>query len=241
MLNRAIIIVLLIGIMVACTKPTVNNYINNGTPAFTVGGLTNVVMTNGQGSSGIYYMSLEVKYNDSAQQMVTLSLSTLPAGITIDSLWNNSGYPTFSTTLSFYDTSAAGASPGAYNMTLTAVSASGVTKTYPFKMIIKPEPSCTSMVTGKYVMCVNECNSTGYYTDSVYADPTVVNKVWFTNLGNTGQKVYANLECNLSELIIPAQTAGGYTFSGSGNINTSGFVNMYVYINGTGCTVADQN
>ncbi len=205
-------------ILVSCKKSGTTNNItivnSNGIPSFVVEGLTNITLTNN--TSGYVYESITIQYEDSAQEMVTLSLSGVPAGITTDTTWQASGYPTFSTTIVFYDTTAAGATPGTYPLTLNVTSPSKGTRSFAFKLTVKNPPPCTSTVTRNYVNCQN-CTSVGYYSDSVYADATVFNKIWFTNIDNSHNLVYGLLLCNTGQVTIPVQTVGGVTYSGSGS------------------------
>lgn len=223
--------------MLSCTKPTVNNYINSGTPSFTVEGITNLTFINNNTYSASMYLS--VQYNDSAQSLVTLSLSGLPSGLTIDTSWVSSGYPTFSTSLVIFDSTLAGATPGVYTVNLNATTASGITRSYPFRITVKAATPCTSAVTGKYNLC-QTCSSSIYYTDSVYADGNVANKIWFNNFDNTGQKVFGLLTCSNGTITIPSQTIGSYTFSGSGSFGSM-YISMGVIINGSSCSVVDEN
>jgi hypothetical protein len=225
--------------LAACKKGTTVNVYTGSMPSFIVSGVQNMTFTN-----GAYYstqtMSLTVQYEDSTQQMVTLALSALPAGIAIDTQWQTSGYPTFSTGIEFYDTTTAGATPGTYPMTLTATTASGQKKTFSFTIKVNPEPPCTSIFTGKYVNCYNTCVGTGSYTDSIYADPNVVNKVWFTNFANSGHAVYGQYSCSTEELTIPLQTVGSITYSGSAFISTHSFSISVVKNGTTSCTIEEE-
>jgi hypothetical protein len=223
--------------LVACSKHGANNEtINNQVPAFTVNGITNATFTGTVTSVGL---PLTVVYNDSAQEMVSLCLSTLPDGITIDSSWATAGYPTFSTTLTFYDTTSFGATPGTYNMVLSATGTKTGTKTFPFSLTVKTQPSCATTVTGSYLNC-SSCSSAENFTDSVYADTGVTNKIWFINFDNLGVPVYGILNCKTDSIAIPTQTSGNYTFSGMGF-----FASQYIYIgqllvNTDSCTVLDE-
>lgn len=161
-------------------------------------------------------LPITVQYSDSAQEVVTLSLSALPANITMDTTWITSGIPTFNTTITLLDTTLDGATPGTYPMTLTAVGATTGKRTYPFKIKIIAEPSCSANITGKYLNCYSYCTTVNY-TDSVYADPVTPNKIWFTNVSNTGSKIYAKYNCSTQQLSVPAQLIGGTTYSGTGS------------------------
>ncbi len=135
----------------------------------------------------------------------------------MDTTWIHSGIPTFSTTLTVFDTSAASAIPGIYPVTLTATTTSGSVKSYPFNIKIQGMP--TGFL-GKYNNCTSFCGAGGTYTDSLYADATQPNKVWFTNFANSGNRVYALITTS-ETLTIPSQTAGGTVYSSFNNSGTT--------------------
>jgi hypothetical protein len=242
MFKKTILPGLLVVMLASCTRNTNNTTIIAQLPAFTVNGVHDVTITNGY---PYYYnqvsLPLTVQYNDSTQQHVTLSLSALPAGITIDTGWVTSGIPTFTTTLLFYDT-AANATPGTYPITLTATGSVTGKKNYSFNLKVKPAPSCTSYLVGKYNNCSSNCLTPNGYADSVYADPSVTNKIWFTNFNNSGYAIYANYNCATNALTVPLQTAGGTTYSGSGNASVGGHYMVLSVSKGgaTSCTVYVQ-
>jgi hypothetical protein len=221
-------------VLASCKKSGTTNNItivnSSGIPAFIVSGLANETMVNN--ATGNVYIPITVQYEDSAQEMVSLAVTGLPAGIVMDTTWQSSGYPTFSTELVLYDTTAAGATPGVYPITLSVTSASRGTKAFTFQLTIKNPPPCTSAVTKNYTNCQN-CNYVSF-TDSVYADATVENKIWFTNIDNTHNLVYGILHCNTGVVTIPIQTVGGNTYSGSGNFYTYN-MNINLLINSSNC------
>lgn len=206
-----------LGLLTAsCTKKT-DNYYANPTPAFIISGIQDFKMQ--ADAIPVAQLNLTVQYMDSAQQGVTLALSGLPAGITLDTNAVLSGVPTFSTTLTFYDTSSTPAAPGTYPITLTCYSAASAQKTFTFYITVQPEPNYTANMVGRYTNSSNSCSGV-IYTDSVYADASVQNKIYFHNFMNTGQTVYANVTSaspQSTEYIInlPQQTVGSYTFQAS--------------------------
>jgi len=199
--------------LVGCTKNNTTNNITTPLPAFTVNGIHDVSLENG--GSGFVDLPITVTYGDSAQEPVTLAISALPAGINIDTTWITSGTPSFSTDLLIYDTTAAGATIGTYPMTLTATGTKSGVKTYNFNIKVHPQPSCITFLVGVYNNC-SGCLGI-LYKDSIYADPTVVNKMWFTNFNNSGNKVYGTYDCNTERITVPSQTVGGVTYSGTGS------------------------
>jgi len=195
----------------SCRKrdEVVNNYttIGSSQPAFAINGISDLAFINEVNYGAV--LSLTVQYMDSAQENVTLGLTGLPTGITYDTTWINSGIPTFSTTLSVFDTMGAGVTPGIYPVKLTATTISGRTRSYPFNIKVQGMPTA---FLGKYTTCSYFCTPTSVYSDSLYVDASVPNKVWFSNFGNTGNKVYAMITAP-ETMTIPSQTAGGITYS----------------------------
>jgi hypothetical protein len=215
-MRKTLLLLLITASITCCRKKdeTVNNYTTVGSsqPSFAINGINDITFVN-----DITYentLSLTVQYLDSAQENVTLSLSGLPSGINIDTTWINSGIPTFSTTLTVFDTSANGTTPGIYPLTLTATTVSGKVKTYPFNLKIQGMPT---VFLGRYNNCTSGCSG-GTYTDSIYADASVPNKVWFNNFANTGNKIYALIGVSES-ITIPSQTIGGTTYFTTGSSN----------------------
>jgi hypothetical protein len=220
MINKLFLLIVVTLLSAAsCRKPktTVNNYLlpgNDPKPAFAVNGITDQTLTTDFLSEAA--MNITVTYLDSAQENVTLSLSGLPANIVIDTGWVHSGIPTFGTILSIYDTSStSGAQPGIYPVTMTATTSSGKQKFFKFNLRILPMP--TSFL-GKYTNCSSFCGPTVNYSDSVYLDATVPNKIWFANYAGSGHAVYGMMTGQGGNLTIPTQTVGGNTYSGSGSI-----------------------
>ena len=198
----------------SCTKKynTTNNYYTtpaSTAPSFLVEGISNIAFTNDIFTA--VTLNITVQYEDSAQQNVSLSVSGLPAGVVMDTTWQNRGIPTFTTTLTIYDTSAAGATPGTYTASLTATTSSGEQKTYPFTIKISSLPASFF---GSYTDCTTSCTPSTVYTDSMYADRTTGNKIWFTNFANSGNLVYG-LISNGGALTIPVQMSGGIQYSGA--------------------------
>src|ERR1700733_9346627 len=128
--------------IVSCNKTTNNTTVYEPMPAFTVNGVHDLVFTNGAFTYDNGF-ELAVQYSDSAQEVVTLSLSSLPAGITMDTTWITSGIPTYNTELMLFDTTATGAAPGIYPMTLTATGTATGKKTYAFNIKVNAQAPCT--------------------------------------------------------------------------------------------------
>jgi hypothetical protein len=181
-------------------------------PVYVIDGVRDVNITANSTNGSIVDMPITVEFKDSFQKQVTLSLSDLPDGIAMDENWIKTGYPTFSTSFTFYDTAATHAAVGSYPMTLTATGPAG-TKTYTFNLKVLPEVSCSSFLLGVY-SGNGSCGTA--YSDTVYADATIANKIWFKNFGKTGKLVYGLLSCIDGSLKIPNQAISGFNYSGSG-------------------------
>ena len=235
MKNIYLFIALIVLFALSCTKTktTVNNYTvhaTNSLPAFAVNGITDITFTTDFNVTAS--LNLTVEHLDSAQENVTLSLSGLPAGVVMDTLWVHSGFPTYSTTLSLFDTGIVGGDvPGTYPLTLTAVTTSGKQKSFAFNLKVNPMP--TGFL-GKYNNCHSYCGTSMDYTDSVYMDPVIVNKIWFANYANSGYHVYGILTGQGGRLTIPAQTIGGQIFTGDGTVSPNHSINISI---STSCTL----
>ncbi len=229
MRTKILLFALLVTGFASCTKVDNNTTgkLVQAQPAFIVNGITDLTMVNNYTYSTSLYLT--VQYVDSAQQAVTLSVSALPAGVLMDTSFQSSGYPNFSTYLVLYDSSAAGATPGTYPVVITATTASGEKKLYTFNLKVLAHP--TSYL-GKYNNCIPFCGSANY-TDSVYADLSVSNKIWFSNFGNSGHAVYGILSAAGRTINIPMQSFGSVYYSGSGTITLPHEIDMSL---STGCS-----
>lgn len=193
-----------------CTKN------NNTSNSFTVNGLHDVSMTNNVTTS--VSLPITVQNESSNQETVTLSVSGLPANVSLDnSNFAASGIPTFTTVLKLVDNVA---TPGTYPITLTAEGSSSGTRSYNFNLTINAETDCSSQIAGHYN------NSAGYttwsspydYADVITSDGTVVNKIWFDNyIGMNlhtldGKGVYGYYNCSNNTISVPYQAV--YNSSG---------------------------
>ncbi|MCW3120575.1 MAG: hypothetical protein JWQ38_67 [Flavipsychrobacter sp.] len=184
-------------------------------PVYTIDGIHDLYMTGNSAFVSTATLLITVQFQDSFQKQVTLSLSDLPAGIKVDDRWITSGYPTFSTAITFYDTSfTSAAAEGTYPMTITATGSAGTQK-FNFNLKVAKPESCTDNIVGTYYTSNTTCNF-GSYVDTVFADATTVNKIWFKNIGKSHSTVYALYSCIDGRLLIPTQSANGYTFTGHG-------------------------
>jgi len=210
-MKRYLLIIFTTIAITGCKKTVTTNVIANPYPSYVIEGLSDMSFTNYEFTSGT--MTLKFDYTDSVQQYLTLSLSGLPNGITIDTSWIKTGLVPFTDNLIFYDTVAGGTIPGIYPVTLTVTTNSGEQRSFSFKMHVNPMPTA---FLGKYVNCSAACVAGITYTDSLYIDPIVKNKLWFSNFNNTGHAGYGYiLSGNGGEgaINIPPQTIGDTTYA----------------------------
>jgi hypothetical protein len=215
------------------TENITNNIPVYNYPGFTVQGITDVHIL-----PDMYAVELpfSVSYHDSIQEKVELSLSELPEGIKINTNWLRSGYPTFYTSLSFFDTILLNpALPGTYPVTVTATGEKSGSKKYTFNIIVDDVAPITDSFIKVYPNCVVS-GVTGSYADTLIKDPVVTNKVWFKNFANTGQSVAAifNGLPSVASITIPSQQINTYTFHGNGNANiTTHIFRVNATVNGS--------
>jgi hypothetical protein len=232
-----ILLCLLALLSASCKKTKESTIINNigtGKPTFAVYGVSDMLLINNSLYNSTITRQLTVQYLDSAQQSVTLSLSPLPAGVILDSTnWTASGIPTFDTYFILHDTTAAGAVPGAYPMVITATPSSGQARQYGF--ILRIQGHATDFLR-KFESCAATCLVGQQYSDSVFADPVIRNKIWFGNFRNSGFQVYALLTGS-GYLNFPAQAFGSDSLnSGNGSLGSTPIsVNINAVINHQDC------
>lgn len=204
-----------------CSK---NNNISN---SFTVNGLHDVSMTNKVTTS--VSLPITVQNESSNQETVTLSVSGLPANVSLDNTnFASSGIPTFTTVLKLVDNVA---TPGTYPITLTAEGSSSGSKTYTFNLTINAETDCSSQIIGHYDNSVlyDTWSASYSYHDAITSDGTTVNKIWFNNyIGQDlhtldGKGVYGYYNCSNNTISVPYQAV----FNSSGEQkNVSGTANV---------------
>jgi hypothetical protein len=222
-----------IAVVVSCKKTTNNTTSNFPLPPFIINGITDVTFTNGSNYS--VSLPITVQYEDSTQETVSLSLTGLPTGVTMDTTIIRTGIPTFSTVITLSDTLSAGLNPGSYSVNLVAEGSKSGTKTYPFNIIAVSPASCTSNsnVLGNYSYCFSSSLSSTY-VDSITADPLITNKVWFGNVYGKGVRLFGYYDCNTKNITIPTQVAAGVTYLGSGNLSGSHYIGLSISSSSSG-------
>ncbi len=223
----------------ACRKivNTANNLAASHSPAFTLQGLgdTSLSLKNQHGS-----VSFQIRFEDSVQERVTLTLANVPAGIKVGDGWVNAGYPTFNSKIDFYESdSVPPPIPGTYPVTLKATGEITGTKTFDFNLVVKNDNLCTEPLIGAYPNCSIRATGVHYY-DSVYNDSLVHNMIWFSNFANTGKTVMGIFDCNNHSITIPHQVVDNFTIYGGAGADTSQAsrkIGLEAFINGQKITV----
>ncbi|PZF72492.1 hypothetical protein [Taibaiella soli] len=160
------------------------------------------------------YMQLTVSYVGKTQERVDLSLEGVPSGCGAD-ISVTGGYPTFSSSVMFTDTSA---NPGTYPIKLVCNGSSTGKKSYNLNLTIKPEPDYGSALLGTYSNTTTSCSTTGNTYIATITASDKVNKILLNNFDNAGTSVYALVTNGGMYFTVPQQTVNGYTYSGSGSI-----------------------
>lgn len=160
-------------------------------------------------------LNLEIIPQSSKTELVTLSVTGLPSGVSY-SFNNTVGEPPFSTELYIKDDSSQG---GTQDIELLAISASGKTKSYSFKLTTA-EKSCTKKIAGLFQATSICRNNTGdilnrleVVTDST--DISMLHFVW------RGKLIDLIVNCNKNLVTLPMQTINNYKISGSGYIDAN--------------------
>lgn len=178
-------------------------------------------------SSGIStaYMTLTVNATGKIQEHVTLSLEGMPSGCAGE-ITSPSGFPNFSTYITFRDSAANG---GTYPVKLVCDGSVTGKKAYTFNLTLPQLPDCSSFLIHGY-SASSVCGG-GVYSE--YLTPSGVrNRVLFNNFENSGISLYADVSCqspgSSTSLSMPSQTVNGTTYSGYGYATSS-----YVYMSYT--------
>jgi hypothetical protein len=163
-------------------------------------------------------LNLNVMYEHSDQERVTLSIENVPEGLK-SKFSTKSGIPGFNTSLLLIDS---GVVAGEYTLKLIATGSNTGRRSYDFNLTVLAPPDCSSDLTGTGYATQTSCNPTGSFTQNITSVPGQVGRVLFSNFDNTGAQVYANVICNSGQVSIPSQTVNGVVYQGSGYYNVSG-------------------
>jgi hypothetical protein len=198
-------------------------------PEIGIYGLQEVTLYN----TGFFVGSLPitVRYDDTMhapQETVALEVSGLPPNVTMDTAWLHSGQTPLRTRILLYDTAAERAMPGSYPIIITMHGSRSGTQTFTFKLTVVTPPACTGNLVGQYNFCLSY-NEYLSYKDSVYDDPTIPEKVWFTNFNGTGKLVYAFFNCSTHYLEIPPQVVKGHSYWGGNVCNNKKEMSLIIH------------
>jgi hypothetical protein len=240
-MKKLSILFLLIFIAFSSCQKTDNSAISNEPTNYRVQNITDVIMGNGTTGPTMASLQYSVALVGSIQETVSLSLSGLPAGVYIDTAnyyrTATTGIPPFSCTITLVNYNAVA---GTYPIKLMCNGTVTGQKYYTFNLVVEPTPPCNASLSKTYYSCINYCLGSTYYTDVVTADASIGTRIHFSNFANSGQSIYADLNCSSGTLTIPAQTVGSATYTGSGRFYTSGYMSIN-FNNGTSaCSMVMQ-
>ena len=238
MKRLSLIVILVFVAFSACQKD--NSVTSNEPTTYKVQGITDVILGDGITAPNVSSKYYTVALNGNIQETVSLSVSGLPSGVYIDTTYRvpTTGIPTFYTRMTIRNK---GAAPGTYPVKLLCNGSVTGQKYYTFNIIIRPTPPCNQAFVKTYIHCQNACASGGYYTESITADGTLPNRIYFSNFGGYGSGayvIYADLDCTRGTINLPTQSLYGQTISGTGSFTagritinfTYGIANCNVYI-----------
>lgn len=214
----------------ACKKEDDDDLSVPYVPPYRVSGVVDFSMQKYSFGAELYEMYVALEYENGEQERVTLSLENVPSGLK-DSLFVSSGYPSFSSYITFVDS---GVAEGVYTLKLITQGEKSGRREFPFTITILGVPDCTSPLTGAYNNSYSFCTgSGGNYSVNVQPAPSVQNRLVFSNLNNNGLQLYADVNCSSSspQINVPSQTVNGVTYSGYGYTFTNGQGQSGIYLN----------
>ena len=185
--------------------------------------------------AGIAYMSLELVYEHSDQEKVTLSLEGVPQKLK-STISSPSGIPSFSTSIILVDS---GVAAGNYSITLVATGTSSGRKTYSFNVSVLAAHDCADDLVANDYSVQSSCNTTTY-TENITKDTGGVSRILFNDFANMGAHIYGLVSCSTNQITIPRQVVNGNTYQGSGSYNTSSTgraINIVYFRNSISCSM----
>jgi hypothetical protein len=128
-----------------CTKNSTTSVSPLPVAAYSVTGISDIMITQNTGSAFPVNMPITLTYNDSTEQQVSVAISGIPAFIIYGTKVGDpytftmftgpwSGIPTFTIPLQIYYNYTAPYSTGNYPVSVTCTSASGVTRVFTFHL-----------------------------------------------------------------------------------------------------------
>ncbi len=221
-MRKAYLLFTLLMIGLASCKPKQNNK----PTTYAVSNVHDIELTQGEE----YSYELFLSYLGPVQENVTLDISGLPEGITVD-FSKTGGVPSFGSVVTLRNNSA---EPGVYPCELHTTGTQTGEKTYEFTITVKAEPLCGTLGTYAYTM-VCDTTGAGATSEVITAAQTpvenAVNPVRFENFGRRGWVVIAKINCSNNTIEIPLQSVGGgLEISGQGTFSSTGMnVNYTIY------------
>jgi hypothetical protein len=198
-----------------------NNYGDRTQVLFLVYGVNNIDIGE---YSYTKSMSIDIDYNSGRQEKLFLSLENLPKGINAKII-NEKGFPPFSSSIYFYDTSAVHATPGLYEASLVVCNASKTTiKKYPFTIRVKKVSDCRNDVVGD-CFAINYCLSGSLTYITTVKKSNINDRIIINNFENNNDSIEVKLYCGFNNINIPNQKVGDFTISGYGwyYLKTNGY------------------
>ncbi len=199
-------------LILICFLSSCSKVADDGVDSFAMTGPSTVSLIKGS-HNGDERPEIELLLTTKGSQhdYVTFSLENVPAGLSyvIDT---SSGIPPFKTSVRFIDS---GVVEGNYTLNMVVTDYSSRI-TFPLNVVVTSLPDCTSDVTGSSYVTVSPCRSTGNFVQNVTRAEGGYNRVFFSNIDNTGAKIYADIDCEHNTLSIPEQTFNEIVYSGTG-------------------------
>ncbi len=174
-----------------------------------------------------------VVYEYGDQKRVSLRLENLPAGLK-DSFYVRSGYPDFSTYISFYNE---GVKSGNYTLSLV-LQADGEPDAmrYPFNVSVQGDTSCAGYFGGKNFEGSSNCsgqnpNPPVPYNVSSLPPNSSGDTLVFNNYKNDGNSLKLLIRCQSRSVTVPIQVVGNSLVQGYGQlINNNGNFPDVIYL-----------
>ena len=229
----------------SCQRP-VNVQQPTGTPVFKM-----YLTANNYSSAGSYFTDslVTLKVNDSAQfsmgvtfslisgnpesYPITCFITGLPTGVVpsvVDSV-------TFRLSYNAQFSFTAAADTGLYTCYIN-IRTPDSTKAYPIRLHIVPPVTCAAGLAGNYSGSDPCSTDTGeiwhVYTSIVESIPGNSSRVNITNFRGLGDSVLvqAIIGCSTNSIVVPLQTAAGYTFYGTGSYSQAELLIQDTFIHG---------
>ncbi|PZF72489.1 hypothetical protein [Taibaiella soli] len=199
----------------SCTKSgtdtTSGTGANTNKTSYKVNGVVDVSIQNNP-DSNTSVTTLTITDTLKSAQKITLSLDGLPNGVT-GTLSNTSGYPTYTSVLTFVD--ASNATPGVYPIKLNCEGSISGKASYTINLTVRADHDYANDWIGTadaITRLVNGDPGPSFTETITHGDRP--NRVVFHNFFNDGVDVYADIRPDGENVDIPSQTINGAIYSG---------------------------